>query len=114
MTSWTIVEGLPVSGELAIGFAPDATRAHSQGLVVQFAAGGGRTWFGNFYPGHSDFSGVLDLVDRDRCVVIARGQAYIVDTQAHALVRVLEGTMVEDAMQLADERVVVLSDHGRL
>jgi hypothetical protein len=68
--------GLPPYGPLALAFGGPQ---HSEGLVVRFWTATGETWVGNFHRGFGRASGVLDHPDKQRVIVLARGQGYVVN-----------------------------------
>jgi hypothetical protein len=68
--------GLPPYGPLARAFGGPQ---HSEGLVVRFWTATGETWVGNFHRGYGRASGLVDHPDKQRVVVVARGQGYVVN-----------------------------------
>jgi hypothetical protein len=67
--------GLPPYGPLARAFGGPQ---HSEGVVVRFWTAKGETWVGNFHRGYGHAEGILDHPDKQRVVVLARGQGYVV------------------------------------
>jgi hypothetical protein len=71
--------GLPPYGPLARAFGGPQ---HREGLVVRFWTATGETWVGNFHGGYGRAEGIFDHPDKQRVVVLARGQGYVVNPEA--------------------------------
>lgn len=79
MTAFEKLPGLPPYGPEAMPFSATGQGTHREGLVVRFTADDGSSWSGNFQPGIGQFEAILRHPDSRRVVVVARGQAYVVD-----------------------------------
>jgi hypothetical protein len=52
---------------------------HSEGFVVRFLPNAEASWVGNFQPGLTDMHDVMPHPDDKRLIVIAGGEAYVID-----------------------------------
>jgi len=77
--TYEVLPGLPPYGPRAVAFSATGQGTHQEGFVVRFNCSDGKSWAGNFQLGGSTFSTVVPHPDGRRVVVIAGGQAYIVD-----------------------------------
>lgn len=107
--TFRIVDGLPTSGPLALGFPEEFARLGREGLVVEFESPRG-TWTGNFERG----LGGLDLArahpnGRD-VVVLSRGDCWIVDPERRSANQILGA--VEALLDVEDPPGFVLNCQG--
>jgi hypothetical protein len=79
MIGFEVQLGLPPYGPQALPFSANGQGMHSEGLVVRFTADDDTCWTGNFQPGLGQCETVLRHPDNRRFVVIAGGQAYVID-----------------------------------
>lgn len=84
MSLYKILTGLPAYGPEALPFSATGMGTHSEGFVVRFLPHPDSTWIGNFQPGVTDMYAIVPHPDRQRMIVIAGGQAYIIDAQVPA------------------------------
>ncbi len=78
MASWMVLPGLPSHGPLPAQF-PDRRRAYREGLVVRFNPDSGAEWIGNFQLGNGGLDAVLPEPGTSNVIVIAGGDAYLID-----------------------------------
>jgi RimJ/RimL family protein N-acetyltransferase len=81
MSKYEILPGLPPYGPEALAFSASGMGTHSEGFVIRFHSGSEGSWVGNFQPGLSDLYAVIPHPDSKRQVVIAGGQAYVIDPE---------------------------------
>ena len=79
MSTFEVLPGLPPYGPEALPFSTTGQGTHSEGFVVRFTADDGTCCTGNFQPGLGQCETVLSHPDGRRFVVIACGQAYVID-----------------------------------
>src|SRR5262245_5158984 len=84
MSPYEILPGLPPYGPEALPFSANGMGAHGEGFVVRFHPQAHSSWVGNFQPGLTDIYSVVPHPDKKRTIVIAGGQAYVIDPQAPA------------------------------
>jgi hypothetical protein len=79
-----------------VTFDVTGTGTHSEGFVVEFTCATGRKWVGNFQRGLNGASGVLDALGRtDQAIVLAKGQAYVVEPAIAVLARSFGGQITD-------------------
>ncbi len=79
MSNFEILPGLPPYGPEAIAFSSSGQGEHSEGLVVRFVADDGSDWIGNFQRSSANCERIVLHPNCRNYVVIAGGQAYVVD-----------------------------------
>jgi hypothetical protein len=84
-----ILPGLPASGPPAQYFTERAK--FSEGLVVRFYPDQSEPWVGNFLGGLTRYSTVLDHPNRADVIVVAEGEACVVDLEHRKIRRCLAG-----------------------
>ncbi len=105
-----VLPGLPGTGSPPVPFNLTGTPIHSEGFVVEFTGATGKTWVGNFRVGLGGASGVMVVLGRtDQALVLARGQAYVVEPETCALVRTCGGQITE-AFVMPDREAIVLGN----
>ncbi|MDB4993805.1 MAG: hypothetical protein JWM74_1237 [Myxococcaceae bacterium] len=105
-----ILPGLPGTGELPVQFNVTGTGARSEGFVVEFTCASGQKWVGNFQVGGYDKSAVLTVLGRrDHAMIIAEGQAYVVDPETRALVRAFGG-QITDVVCVPDRETMIFGN----
>ena len=103
-----ILPGLPAYGPRAINFTIRGEREHREGLVVRFYPRHSEPWTGNFIGGTTICTAVLEHPDKSDVIVIAQGEASIVDPET-CTVRDRIGD-VEQVIELPSLRSVILRD----
>ena len=98
-----ILPGLPPYGPMAISFTENGAREHREGLVVRFYPRESEPWIGNFLGGMAACNIVLDHPNETDVIVVAQGQACVVD---------LESRAVRDRIAVAIEEVIPLPSLG--
>lgn len=84
-----ILPGLPTSGPPALYFTERGR--YSEGLVVRFYPKQSGPWVGNFLGGHTGFSTVLGHPNGTDVIVVAQGDACIVDPEKREIRQYLAG-----------------------
>jgi len=105
MLLYEILPGLPPYGPEALPFSATGMGAHSEGFVVRFLPNTDRSWVGSFQPGMTDICDVFVHPDGIRLIVIAGGEAYVIDptdstkwTQFGGLINFVEAVPELDAI----------------
>lgn len=73
-----VLPGLPGYGPMYISVTENDTPYFSEGYVLRIFKTDGSSWVANFKPGRYSFSRAFDYPDKQRIVVIAGGQGYII------------------------------------
>jgi len=106
-----ILPGLPAYGPRAINFSTHGEREHREGLVVRFYPDRSEPWTGNFIGGETVCTRVLEHPNRSDVLVIAQGEASIVDPESRT-VRDRMGD-IQEVIELPSLRSIVLRDFIR-
>lgn len=109
MSPFVILPGLPPYGPEALPFSATGMGTHSEGFVVRFLPQTESSWVGNFQPGLTDLYRVVPHPDRQRTIVIAGGQAYVIKPQEPANWNYFGGS-IEFAQPIPDLDAVLLSN----
>jgi hypothetical protein len=104
---WEILAGLPGTGPLPVQFSVNGQGTHREGLVVRFNTAA--AWVGNFQPGIGQYSGVVAAPGASSVIVVAAGQAYVVDPERRELARTFGGD-IEVVLDLEQIGLVVFSN----
>jgi hypothetical protein len=104
-----ILPGLPASGPWPVQFSQTGQGTHREGFVVEFSPVGKQTWVGNFQPGMTSYNSVLPNLDGKSFIVIAGGQAYVVDPSERRLLGTFGGD-VHAVLADPDLSVFVISN----
>ena len=91
------------------------TGPHVEGLVIEFYPASGEKWVGNFHEG--GVGGTTEVIEHPngKCIiVVAAGDAYIVDPETRSLVSELGGGPIMNIVQVPDLELVLLVDPFRL
>ena len=67
---------------MAISFTKNGAREHREGLVVRFYPAASEPWVGNFIGGETACNIVVDHPNEAYVIVVAQGEACIVDPDA--------------------------------
>ena len=103
-----ILGGLPASGDLPVQFSATGLGMHSEGVAVQFSSDGSHdAWVGNFQRGLNRFDALIRHPDGIDFIVIAGGQAYVVDPTSRVLKEHF-GAFFETVTHVADLNIYVL------
>jgi hypothetical protein len=78
---------------------------HREGLVVEFSSAGGATWVGNFQRGLTPFDHMVHEPGTKHVIVIAGGEAYVVNPETHLCERTFGG-QIEHVFRLDPEALV--------
>lgn len=113
MPRYEILPGLPAYGSMPLAFSAGgwtgAWGGHREGFVVRFELESREPWVGNFQPGDGGWDGVLDHPNRQHLVVVAHGQGYVVDPEAHQLISTFPGN-IQHVVHLPELGALVFSD----
>ncbi len=86
-----VIPGLPPYGPAALPFSVTGMGTHSEGYVIRFLPAAGDAWVGNFQPGETPLFKVIPHPNERWVVVIAGGEAYVVDAGTQTLIECLPG-----------------------
>src|ERR1700760_1394209 len=101
-----VMPGLPPYGPPALSFTRNGAREHREGLVIRFYPEGSKPWVGNFLGGASACNTVLDHPNGVDVIVVARGEACVVDVE-RSIVREIISSRVEEVLPLPLFRSIV-------
>ncbi len=101
-----VLPGLPPYGPMAISFTMHGAREHREGLVVRFYPTGSEPWVGNFLGRMAACNIVLDHPNETDVIVVAQGEASIVDPESRTI-RESISYNVEEVISLPPLRSVV-------
>jgi hypothetical protein len=93
MERFRVLPGLPATGPWPEQFSAGGHGTHREGFVVEFAPEGKPTWVGNFQLGLTGYSAVLPNLEETSLIVIAGGQAYMIDPEKRRLLTAFGGTL---------------------
>jgi hypothetical protein len=103
--------GLPATGPWPEQFSVTGLGTHSEGLVVKFFPSGGAPWIGNFQGGIANYTGVHEHPNQVHLIVVASGQAYIVDPESR-LLRGKIGAAIVNVYEIVHPRLLVFDHQG--
>ena len=103
--------GLPPYGPRAINFSIHGKREHREGLVVRFYPDQSEPWTGNFVGGETACTKVLEHPNQSDVLVIAQGDASIVDPESRAVRDRMSD--IQEVIELPSLRSIVLRDFIR-
>ena len=106
---FVILDGLPSYGPPALPFSSTGQGKHREGFVVRFCPANAEEWVGNFQPGLSSFHKVLVHPNQMHLIVVAGGEAYVVDPTTHELVANFGGS-IEAAVEVLSLKAVLFSN----
>jgi hypothetical protein len=86
-----ILPGLPPYGPMATSFTWNGAREHREGLVVRFYPDASEPWIGNFLGGSTNCNTVLYHPNGAYVIVVAQGEACIVDLERRAVIDRMAG-----------------------
>lgn len=113
MPRYEVLPGLPAYGPMALplsaGGWTGSWTGHREGLVVRFHPNASEAWVGNFQPGSGGWEGVLEHPNGQHLIVVARGQGYVVDPEAHQLVSTFSGD-IQHVIPLPELGAIAFSD----
>jgi hypothetical protein len=98
---------LPPYGPLPLQFSATGQGTHQEGFVVRVLPAGGAPWVGNFQGGWGSLTTVLRHPNGSSLVVVAAGQAYVVNAKSRGLEDQFGGDLVS-ALEAAEPRVIVI------
>jgi hypothetical protein len=103
-TRWRVLDGLPPYGPPAEPFSTTGQGLHREGLVVEFTTSDARSWVGNFQRGMTNLDVVVSSPTGATAIVVAGGQAYVVDPESRTCVRTFGG-QIEHVFEFEDRAV---------
>jgi len=98
-----ILPGLPPYGPMAVSFTMHGAHEHREGLVVRFHPSESEPWVGNFLGGMTACNFVLDHPNETDVIVVAQGEACVVDPENRA---------IRDRIAVDVEEVIPLASLG--
>src|SRR2546428_180401 len=93
MGRFRVLPGLPATGAWAEQFSETGSGKHSEGFVVEFFPEMNPSWVGNFQPGLTSYNAVLQLPSGRLVIVVAGGQAYVIDPDERSLLTTFGGQL---------------------
>ncbi len=103
-----ILEGLPATGDLPIQFSSTGMGMHSEGLVAEFwSESSNESWIGNFQRGNNLFDHAVQHPNLVDVLVIAGGEAYVVNPGGRTLQETFGGTF-ETIIAVPDQSLFIL------
>jgi hypothetical protein len=109
MERFRVLAGLPATGPWPEQFSESDQGTHREGFVVEFSPEAKSAWVGNFQPGVTGCSAALAHLDGKSIVVIASGQAYVIDPLERRLLSVFGGN-IDAALVVHPEGPLVISN----
>ena len=101
-----ILAGMPVYGAYPEQFSATSWGTHSEGFVVRVQPSGAEPWVGNFQRGLSSYDAAHLHPDARGLVVVAGGQAYVVEPKSRQLIETF-GAQVCWSEQIAEHQLLV-------
>jgi hypothetical protein len=93
MERFRVLPGLPATGAWPEQFSETGRGTHSEGFVVEFFPELKPPWVGNFQPGLTSYNAVLALPNGRLMIVVASGQAYVIDPDECRLLTTFGGQL---------------------
>lgn len=109
MSTFEVLPGLPPYGPEALPFSATGLGTHSEGFVVQFIGDDGSAWVGNFQPGLSSCQEIIRHPNGREFIVIASGQAYVVDPNNPTAWQHFGG-QIEHVFEIKDLNAILLGN----
>lgn len=103
-----VLPGLPGTGDPPVRFNATGSDRYTEGFVVQFTLAGGGAWVGNFQAGLYGTSVVFAVTGRT-AMVVAEGQAYVVEPETRALLRTFGG-QISDVFYLPNRDAMIFGN----
>jgi hypothetical protein len=82
---------------------------HQEGFVVEFSPEGKPTWVGNFQPGITDYNIVLPHSDGTSLIVVAGGQAYLINPEERRSLAIFGGS-IDTALAVPSAGLLVMGN----
>jgi hypothetical protein len=109
MERYKILEGLPPYGDVPQQFSATGMGTYREGFVVQFSPNTTPVWVGNFQRGMGSLEGVFNHPNQELLVVVAAGQAYVIEVHNREL-RQTFGGMLETVFEIPEQELLVFGD----
>lgn len=109
MPKFKIRKYLPPYGPLPEQFSASGQGKYSEGFVVEFYPIASEKWVGNFQPGLSSFNAVAEHPNGIDIIVVAGGQAYVINPETRVLVSVFGG-VIQHIIGVPDLTGIVFGD----
>src|ERR1044072_8062729 len=104
-----ILAGLPAYGEIPEQCSATGMGSHSEGFVVEFYPSNNSAWVGNFQLGLMSYCDVVAHPDGCSAIVIAGGEAYVVNIQNRKLIGTF-GAMIDTVIPIPEKGIVLFGD----
>jgi len=111
MERFRVLNGLPATGPYPEQFSAEGRGMHREGFVVEFFPEKKPNWVGNFQPGMTEYSAVLPHFDGAALIVIAGGQAYVIDPEERRLLAFFGGA-IDVALVVPPGNLLVIGCNG--
>lgn len=109
MQKFKILNGLPAYGPLPEQFSSTGMGKHREGFVVEFFPRNSQNWIGNFQPGLGGVDDVIEHIDADHVIVLAGGQAYVVDPETRSIVNDFGG-QIEHVISISELQILLFGN----
>ena len=106
IVTFEIRAGLSGTGPPPVNFSATGAGIHSEGLVVCFHPGTSCEWVGNFQRGSTICDAVVHHPDGKNTLVVAGGQAYVVDAHSREAVS-FEGVIAQIFSLKHPDRIII-------
>ena len=106
---YKVLNGLPPYGPQVKAFSSTGMGTHSEGFVVKFLPDSRNDWVGNFQPGLTNMSKVIDHPNGVNIIVISGGQAYIVNPETEECEGEFGG-QIETVLPVPDLQAIVFGN----
>src|SRR5262245_46084013 len=112
MTDFEILAGMPVYGRYHEQFSATIWGTHSDGFVVLVSPDGVEPLVGNFQRGLSSYDAVQCHPNLSDLIVVAGGQAYVVEPKSRQLIETF-GAQIGWSQMLPDHDLLLFHDSIR-
>lgn len=109
MERFRILPGLPATGSWPEQFSFTGRGTHREGFVLEFFPEAKPPWVGNFQRGLTSYNAVLPLLNGRCTIVVAGGQAYMIEPEQRTLLTTFGGG-IESAIPAPAVDLLIFSD----
>lgn len=99
--------GLPGEGERPRQYSATGQGMHREGYVVEFTPSNSQPWVGNFQPGGTRLTDLIEFPQNGSVLVVANGQGYLVDAHFGTLLAQCESDIDFVLLSPPEELVIV-------
>lgn len=109
MERFEVLPGLPATGPMYVPVSASGEPFYSEGFVVRFLPARSEPWIANFSMGLTDFSTAIALAGSHHVLVVAGGEAYLMDPERTKPL-ITFGGMIKDVLFSTFGDIVLYSD----